>query len=149
MGPNRLKVLVLIVVLITTSSSTIWASSDINVAVKTVLASQDSEYFDPRLSTLVEELKSLFRYSSYRLLGQDDLALAMREKGTVSLPGNRVLEITPKGVKGKRVELQLVILKQGKQIFETVVQLLNHGSIIVGGPKYQQGSLLFNISASF
>jgi hypothetical protein len=126
-----------------------WAAEKVHVAVNTVLASQGSQFMDPELSGLVKELQSLFRYSSYRLLGKDRLALNIRETGTVSLPGKRLLKITPTDVQGKRVELQLVILKKKKQIFETVVQLLNKGSIIVGGPKHKDGSLLFNISASF
>jgi hypothetical protein len=130
-------------------SSPAWAAGKVNVAVKTVLASQGSEFIDPELAGLAQELQSLFRYSSYRLLSKDRLSLSVRETGTVSLPGNRVLKITPAGVEGKRVELQLVILKKEKQIFETVIQLLNKGSIIVGGPKHKDGSLLFNISASF
>ncbi|MBN1841944.1 MAG: hypothetical protein JW883_06645 [Deltaproteobacteria bacterium] len=73
----------------------------------------------------------------------------MKETGTVSLPGNRLLKITPMGARGNRVELRLVIMKRKKEIFETVIELLNHGSIIVGGPKYKDGSLLFNISTSF
>jgi hypothetical protein len=52
-------------------------------------------------------------------------------------------------VTGNRVELQLVISRNKNQIFQTMIQLLNHGSIIVGGPKYEDGYLLFNISTSF
>ena len=125
------------------------ATGKVDVSVRTVLASQGSPFIDPELSGLVEELRSLFRYSSYRLLSKDRLSLNTRETGMVSLPGQRVLKVTPTSVQGKRVELQLVILKKDKQIFETVVQLLKNGSIIVGGPKHQDGSLLFNISASF
>ena len=137
------------IAIVATLSAPAWAAGNINVAVQTVLASQGSEFIDPDLSDLAKELQSLFRYSSYRLLSKDLLSLNARDTGTVSLPGKRVLKITPTGVQGKRVELQLVILKKKKQIFETVIQLLNKGSIIVGGPKHKDGSLLFNISASF
>ena len=113
------------------------------------MASQGSEYLDPRLSDLIEELKSVFRYSSYRLLSENSVDLAMRETGTVSLPGKRVLKITPAQVSGNRVEMELVIFKHNKEIFQTVIQLLNQSSIIVGGPEYQEGYLLFNISAAF
>jgi hypothetical protein len=126
-----------------------YASGKVDVSVRTVLASQGSPFIDPELAGLAEELRSLFRYSSYRLLSKDLLSLETQETGMVSLPGKRILKVTPTSVQGKRVELQLVILKKEKQIFETVVQLLKNGSIIVGGPKHRDGSLLFNISASF
>ena len=138
-----------VVAITAVQASPTWAAGKVDVAVKTVLASQGSEFIDPELSGLAKELQSLFRYSSYRLLSKDRLSLNVRETGSVSLPGKRVLRITPTGVQKKRVELQLVILKKEKQIFDTVIQLLNKGSIIVGGPKHKDGSLLFNISASF
>lgn len=146
---HRLSGLFFLVLAALASASPVWASQKVDVSVRTVLASQGSPFIDPELSGLVQELRSLFRYSSYRLLSRDRLSLKTGETGIVSLPGQRVLKVTPTSVQEKRVELQLVILKKDKQIFETLVQLLNNGSIIVGGPKHQDGSLLFNISASF
>ncbi|MDY6839878.1 MAG: hypothetical protein SWH78_18110, partial [Thermodesulfobacteriota bacterium] len=127
----------------------LWAKGNIAIDVKTVLASQESEYRDPKLSSLIKELQSVFRYSSYRLLSEHDVGLTMKETGTVSLPGNRILRITPKQIVEDRIELKLVILKKKEQVFETLIRLLNHRSLTVGGPKYQDGVLLFNISASF
>ena len=139
----------LMLILTVVLAGPLWAEPNTKIVVKSVLASQGSEYMDPRLSSLTEELRSIFRYSSYELLSEDHMDLAMKETGTVSLPGDRVLKITPVKIAGDRVELQLVILKKEKEIFQTVSQLLNHSSIIVGGPKYKDGYLLFNISASF
>jgi hypothetical protein len=127
----------------------VWAERPVHIVVETVLASQGSPYLDPRLSNLIEELQSVFRYSSYRLLSQTPMDIRMGETDMVSLPGKRVLKMTPTKVTGNRVELQLVISRNKNQIFQTMIQLLNHGSIIVGGPKYEDGYLLFNISTSF
>ncbi len=139
----------LLAVLITSLSTPLWAGPKINIVVKTVLASQDAEYTDPRLSSLIRELKSVFRYSSYRLLSQDSMNPSIGETDSVSLPGNRVLRVTPVGIKGNRVEFRLEILKNRQQIFQTVFKLLNRSSITVGGPKHKKGYLLFNISGSF
>jgi hypothetical protein len=125
------------------------AGSGINIAVKTVLASQESQFTDPRLSDLIQELQSVFRYSSYRLLSQDRMKLDIQETGTASLPENRVLKITNMGISGDRAELRLEIFKKDRQTFQTVIRLINHGSITVGGPEYKGGYLLFNISNSF
>ncbi|MBW1859026.1 MAG: hypothetical protein JRI70_02870 [Deltaproteobacteria bacterium] len=125
------------------------AGQNVDIVVKTILASQGPEFLDPRLSTLVEELRSVFRYSSYRLLSEDSTNLGMGETCQVSLPGKRILKVTPVQVAGDRVELQLVILKKKEEIFQTVVKLLNKSSLTVGGPEYEDGYLLFNISASF
>lgn len=146
---HRLSGFVFLVLTVPVSVCAVQASEKVDVSVKTVLASQGAPFIDPELSGLVEELRSLFRYSSYRLLGKDRLSLNTGQTGTVSLPGQRVLKVTPTSIQEERVGLELVILKKNRQIFETVIQLLNNSSIIVGGPKHQDGSLLFNISASF
>ncbi|UCD86899.1 MAG: hypothetical protein JSV01_03765 [Desulfobacterales bacterium] len=146
---KKLNISFLLLILMGVLAGPLWAEHNTKIVVKAVLASQGSEYMDPRLSSLTEELQSVFRYSSYRLLSENRMELAMRETGTVSLPEDRVLKITPLQITGNRVELLLVILKKKKEVFQTVSQLLNHSSIIVGGPKYKDGYLLFNISASF
>ncbi len=126
-----------------------FAISKINITVKTILASQGPEFIDPQLKTLVNELRSVFRYTSYRLLGQNQIQLAIKKTGTVSLPGNRILKITAIQIKGNRSKLRLAIIKEKQQIFQTTIQLLNHGSITLGGPKHKKGFLLFNISNFF
>jgi hypothetical protein len=125
------------------------AKPNVGIAVKTILASQESAYLDPRLSSLVGELRSVFKYSSYRLLSEDSANLGMGETREVSLPGKRILKITPVQVTGNRVELKLVMFKKNQNIFQTVVKLLNKSSLTVGGPEYEDGYLLFNISTSF
>jgi hypothetical protein len=121
----------------------------INIVVKTVLASQGPKSADPRLSDLIRELESVFRYSSYQLLSQNAMNLNMNQTGAAPLPEDRVLKITPISITGNRAELQLVLFKGDRQIFQTVIQLLNKGMITVGGPEYKGGYLLFNISVSF
>lgn len=149
MGPKKYIPLLMLIALIWVLAAPAMAVSRANIVVKTVLASQGPRYIDPNLSALIKELQSVFRYSSYRLLSQDSMKLGMREKGKVLLPGNRVLKITPVQIKGDRIQLGLVIFKKKKQIFKTVIQLLNNSSIIVGGPKHKGGYLLFVIFSSF
>jgi hypothetical protein len=141
--------LILSAVLLLGSAGIIWAGSKTTIVVKTVLASQGSRYIDPRLAKLVQEFDSVFRYSSYRLLGQSSMTLVIGKTGAVRLPGDRVLRITPMKISGNRVKLGLTIHKKRQQIFKTVVQLLNRGNMTLGGPKHEGGYLLFNIYCSF
>lgn len=139
----------LLAVIIIGLVSPAWSDERVDVVVKTVLASQGKNYIDPGLSELARELQSVFRYSSYRLLGQNKMSIRKGETGSSSLPGNRQLKITPLRIKGSRVALRLEITKKGRQIFQTNVRLLNRSSITVGGPEYEGGYLLFNIFSSF
>jgi hypothetical protein len=144
--PRWLPLLVLLPVLGSWAPA---AAQPIDIVAKTVLASNEGEYLDPGLGPLVGELRSVFRYSSYRLLSQERLSLGLKQPGTVSLPGGHTLRIIPNGIAGNRVELQLSLMKGGRRVFNTVVQLRNRASVTVGGPKHQGGYLLFNIFASF
>ncbi len=125
------------------------AKNRVDIRVITILASQNSNFIDPSLSSAIRELRAVFRYSSYRLISRNRISLNLKETGTISLPGGRLLRITPSSIRGNRVELRLGILKGRRQIFRTTVQLRNRGSMTVGGPKLKGGVLLLNISSSF
>jgi hypothetical protein len=125
------------------------AGKQVRVGVRTIHASQGKPYEDPRLSPFISEMKTVFRYSSYRLLKVANVSPEINRTASVSLPGGRTMQITPMQISGNRVKLKLAILKNGSQSFQTVVELLNNGTVTVGGPKHEGGYLLFNISSSF
>jgi hypothetical protein len=137
-----------VLILLLTGSGA-WAGPKVKIEVKTVLASQSKNGVDGRLRTMTRELNSVFKYSSYKLLGQNRMVLGLNQTGRAKLPGNRALVITPTRILGNRVELKLAIFQKKRQQFTTVFQLLNHGSMIVGGPRHNKGHLLFNISGDY
>ena len=150
MGIKKILLLLLTTTLLAWPTGGMWAGEPaVKIVVKTVLASQDSTSVDPRISALTRKLQSVFRYSSYRLISEETMHLRIGETGTVSLPGDRRLKITPVRITGNRAELQLLIFKKKRQIIKTRIQVLNHGSITVGGPEHKGGFLLFDISNSF
>ena len=146
---KRLLTLLSLVVLSWGLTGPVQAGTKFNITIKTILASQGPRYVDARLSDLVKELESVFRYSSYRLLGQTSMSLGTNETGMTPFPGDRVLKITPTRITGNRVKLRLSVYKEKRQVFETMIELLNRGSITVGGPKHREGYLLLNIFSSF
>jgi hypothetical protein len=126
------------------------AEARISIDVKTILASTEGKFVDPGLPQgMVQEMQSVFKYSSYRLLSSNALQLNLNQTGSAALPGNRTLRITPLQTSGDRARLRLEILKGGRQTFQTVIQLRNRGHIIVGGPRHKGGVLLFNIYNAF
>ncbi len=152
-GKRFLQIIVAFVTVISiigTSMELFAAGTEIDIVVQTVLASQDEKFIDPRVSSLIKEMETVFRYTSYRLLRKDRIKLGIKETRTVVLEGNRSLNVTPLRIIGNRVELELMILKGAKRIFQTRIQLLNNSSIIVGGPSHgTNGVLIFSISSSF
>jgi hypothetical protein len=138
-----------IVSILITQADEAWSEQTIDLSVKTILASQKPGRDDPSLKRFKDELEDLFRYSSYKLLSRDNLRLNQKNSGIISLPGNRSMKITSKGISGDRVTLQVEMFRNNKQIFQTVVRLLNDSEVTVGGPKHEDGNLLINIFASF
>ena len=146
-GQHGILLLTLFILLFVPSYA--WSGPDTNITVKTILASGNGNSIDPRLQGLARELQSVFRYSSYEFLGQKSLRLSSNNKGVVSLPEQRIMNISAKGIEGDRVVLEIEILRNNSRIFQTVIKLRNNSSITIGGPQYKGGNLLFNIFASF
>ena len=133
-----------------------FAQNRVQVDVKIILASQDGPPQSANATSgyglaapLVQDLRSRFRYSSYWILGVNQMSLKVGQTGSAVLPGKRRLDITPLAITNKRAELRLQLQRDDRQVFQTVIQLLNKGNLIVGGPKHQNGVLLFNVSNQF
>ncbi|MFH1156990.1 MAG: hypothetical protein V1793_24605 [Pseudomonadota bacterium] len=114
--------------------------------VKVIHASSDPGPADPRLKDLVAELNSVFKYTSYRLVQSSSMSLAMNTTGTVPLPGERTLNVTPASVQNGRIQFRIDIFKGGTKIFGTLALLRDNSSLTIGGPEFEKGFLLFTIS---
>jgi hypothetical protein len=131
------------------SPITMLAKESCRISVSTILAARDDTTIDPKLKTHIGELQSMFNYTSYRLLGGENLTLDPGQSGTVSLPGEHQLNITLQHIRGDRANIALRMTKQNQSVFQTNIQLLNRGNLFVGGPKYLNGNLIFRISSAF
>jgi len=125
------------------------ASEQCRITVETILAARGETTVDDRLKQDIRELQSMFNYTSYRLLGRERLDLSVGRSGTVNLPGNRRLKITPHKIQGNRANISLQMMRQNRTEFQTQVQILNRGSLFVGGPNYLNGNLIFKISSTY
>ena len=113
--------------------------------VKVIHAAPGSAHIDPGIKPLVKEIESVFKYTDYRLIKSQQMALRKDQTGTIHLPGNRILAVTPVDMAGDRITYQIRIEKNQASVFQTRVLLKNHNSITIGGPQYKQGVLLLNV----
>ncbi|MBC2712769.1 MAG: hypothetical protein HGJ94_17800 [Desulfosarcina sp.] len=125
------------------------AKESCRISVDTILAARNDSGIDPQLKRHIGELQSMFNYTSYRLLSSESLNLRVGQSGMVSLPGDRRLKITLHQIHSRRADISLQMMKQKRTVFQTQIQLLNRGSLFVGGPKYQNGNLIFKISSAY
>ena len=123
-----------------------FAEHPVKTRVRVIHAADGNHHIDAGLKDLATELGSVFRYTSYSLIQSKTMTLGYHQKGQVSLPGGRLLIVSPTSMDQQRIEYQINILKGKKRVFQTRIRLKNHGSITIGGPEYKNGYLLFNIS---
>jgi len=125
------------------------ASPDAPVAIDVgvVVASNEGTTMDPALSSIRNQLQSMFNYSSYRMVDRLKRTLSVSETGDFGLPGNRSMRATPVPAKGNKVRLAVQIMEGERNLLTTTLGLSRGGMVIVGGPSYQKGVLILIISA--
>jgi hypothetical protein len=143
-----LKIILILSAFFCLFTGSLSAKENIATRVMVIHASTESNHIDNSLKGIISELKSVFKYTSYRMLNDQRISQQFNQKGSISLPGNLTLVIIPTNMDGKRIQYQISIQKGSKSIFQTQVLLKNNSSITIGGPKYKNGYLLFNISGS-
>lgn len=130
-------------------SSPAAAFSGLKVSVEIIKADQNSKIVDPELKDLVKELAPVLNYSGFSLIKKAVIQLRTKEKGRVILPSGPTLALEFLGFKDQQARLSVSILEKGKEIFRTILLLVNKGSILIGGPPYQGGVLLLRVGGEF
>lgn len=125
-----------------------FAKNQVITDVKVIHASTGPDHVDPGLKGNISELRSVFKYTSYRLIKDQRMKLNFNQKGRVILPGKRTLVVMPSDMDGKRIRYLINIQKNNHPVFKTQVLLKNNSSITIGGPQFKNGTLLFSISGS-
>lgn len=128
---------------------------------------------DPRLATLIAQLRKALPYANFQLLEAPSGRIDVGQSCRVELPGPgvprgrnmacgpaitrgevpeaRILELTPTAIDRGAIQVQAKIV-QGRPVPETLVnttlRLPSGGTVVIGGPAYQNGVLVIVISAS-
>lgn len=120
----------------------------IRIKVESVLAANTAEGMDQRLAhtTMGDRLQALFEFSTYRLLYRQEQNTVIGRMVAFELPGGRILHIAPRGIEDGMIAMELILFDGARPIMSTDVKLMNHGILIVGGPRYQQGMLITAIT---
>lgn len=129
-------------------SAALARAGGVTVTVGSVLATDGGQReFDSRLDAMKPQFESLFRYSSYRLMKRERRALDWGQGASFDIPGGRYLVIAPKELRDAKVSMQVMLLEGGRPLVDTSVALRDHGVLLVGGPKQQEGVLIITIGA--
>jgi hypothetical protein len=123
------------------------STQPVQLKIGTILASNQSDEFDPRLKPMEKQLK-VMKYRSYRLLKEDNQSVPWNENATFDIPGGRSLAISPQDSKDKQIALKVRLTEGVKPLLDTTVRLQNRRYFLLGGPPHEGGALVISISAS-
>jgi hypothetical protein len=114
----------------------------VNIRVESVLAADTHEGMDKRLASMSDRLRALFDYSTYRLLSKFERKTPCGQMTVFTLPGGRILHVAPHAVGNGMIAMELILFQGAQPVMSTDLKLPNHGVLIIGGPRYQQGMLI-------
>jgi len=120
---------------------------DVQLRIGTILASNESDNFDPRLSKLRGQLE-VIKYRSYRLIREEARKAPWRRDVVFEIPGGRFLVVTPEESRNNRLSLKVRLLQGEKPLLDTRVRLRDRGHFLLGGPAHEDGVLILSISAT-
>ncbi len=143
---EKICIILLFLSIIPGISGEAFSAQRVDTDIRIIHALTGPRHMDPALKDLGRELRSVFKYSEYRLLNRKNMILSYNQNGVIGLPGARRLEIVPVNFIKGRIKFNIRIFKKGKSVFTTEVLLRNGSSITIGGPGFKKGYLLFNIS---
>lgn len=123
------------------------AQERVALEVGTVLATNASTHIDAQLASVRGQLQRLFQYTSYRLVKQETNEVSCGNPASFEIPGGRHLEVTAKDTRGGRVALNVALMKGRHELVRTDLTLGKRGTIMVGGPRYENGVLIIWIGA--
>jgi hypothetical protein len=119
-----------------------WAGT-VKVRVDSVLATNTQEKIDARLpSAMILRFERMFDFTAYQLVHREEQHIKCGRMISFSLPGGRILRVAPQSINGGMIAMELVLFDGARPVMTTDLKLMNHGILIVGGPRYQQGMLL-------
>jgi hypothetical protein len=125
------------------------ALGQVQTRLRIIEASNVGSSIDPALRDVHDQLGSLFNFTSYRLLRDESLSLIPNRPSEINAHQGVSLEITLMQQQKKEAEYQIRILRQGSEILNTKVRLSPGRTVLIGGPKHGQGSIILAVSARF
>jgi hypothetical protein len=117
--------------------------AQIQVRMRAIHASDLDSNVDPTLRDLHKEMKSLFSFTSYRLMREEMLNLPMNQPVTFfSREGRIDVEVTLVGLHKGTAEVKIRVTSEGSQVLNTQVRLSSGRTVLVGGPKHRRGGVV-------
>jgi hypothetical protein len=126
--------LLLLLASLTGFLATAHAADTANIRGILISASNDHGETDRRLAAYEPTLRRILRFESYRFLGDDNAAIAVPDKGHISLGEGHELDIETERSDGATVHLKVRWSKGGRTLMNTGLVLRPGVPAVLGGP---------------
>ena len=120
----------------------------IYIYIDTVLAADTKEGVDPRLVPMMPKIQGLFSFSTYSLVNHQEGETECGKMIAFTIPSGKILHVQPRAVDGDMIAMEIVLFDGTRPMMTTDLKLKNNGTLIVGGPRYEQGMMIISIGAS-
>jgi hypothetical protein len=147
-----MKRTLLLLILITALSSLFFSTAyaQVQVRFRVIRASNVGQGFDSSLRDVHNELGSLFSFTSYHLLRDENLNLGLNRPVSISAhEGRIVIESTLVALHRGVGELRIRVVREGRDILNTQVRLSPGRTVIIGGPRVRDGVIIYAVSGNF
>jgi hypothetical protein len=119
------------------------APPPLSIRVDSILAANTGKGMDTDLSPDIGvRLKTLFDYSTYRLVLHQRLETICGHSVSFEIPGGGVLRIAPHSFENNMISLDLVLFEGQRPIMNSELRMINNAVLMVGGPHYRQGTMI-------
>jgi hypothetical protein len=126
------------------------AFGQVHTRLRVIRASNVGSNVDASLRDVHKDLGSLFSFTSYRLLRDENLNLSPNQPVSISArEGRIIIEITLVGLHRSVAELKIRVTREGKDILNTQIRLSPGRTVLIGGPKVRDGVIIYALSANF
>lgn len=142
--PSVIAVLLVLISFATGAAQT--SKGPVDVKIDLVMAADTNQGCDKQLGWLKHRLIGLFHFSTYYLVRHYESHIRFGETVTFNLPSGRILHIEPKGIDGEMIKVEVMIFQGEGPMMTTDLVIMNHGIFMVGGPRYERGTLILIIS---
>src|SRR5579875_2279735 len=137
--------LALLLLLVTVAAIAGQSKNQVDVKIDSVLAADTNQGCDKQLSWLKHRLIKLFHYSTYHLVRHQEVHTRFGQTAMFTLPGGRILHIEPMGMDGGMIRMEVMLFQGEEPMMTTDLKIMNHGIFMVGGPRYERGTLIISI----
>lgn len=120
-------------------------AQSIKVGIRVIKASNAGSELNPVLRDISSQLARL-NYSSYKLIKQDSKTGQSGQSVQFSLPDGDQMNVQISGLDESFVNLKVILKQAG---LKTNFKIVNGGTVIIGGNKFDDGTLVIALTASF